>query len=157
MRVKIELAGPPRGKGRGRAFNTASGIRVFTDEKTRTYESQLRFAAQQQMAGNAPTVRPVTVSVVARFPIAPSWSKKKQAAAQAGEICPCSTPDVDNLLKILDALNGVVWVDDRQIVIAWVRKHYSDYPGLTVLVESIEHGPRFLEPVRTELPLLTAE
>jgi len=137
FRVVIELAGPPRGKGRGRAVSTPSGARVFTDDKTRTYESQLRFAGQQEMRNTLPTALPVKVTVEARFQIAASWSRKKRAAALGGQIRPTSTPDADNLLKILDALNGIVWVDDRQIVEATVRKIYSEHPGLTIAVEAI--------------------
>jgi Holliday junction resolvase RusA-like endonuclease len=138
IRVVIELAGPPRGKGRGRAVATSFGARVFTDDKTRRYEAQLRFAGQQEMAGRVPIAEPLAVTVEARFPIAPSWSKKKQTAALAGMLRPATTPDADNLLKCLDGLNGVVWVDDRQIVDATVRKVYSDRPGLTVTVEALQ-------------------
>lgn len=136
-RIVIELAGPPRGKGRGRAVATRFGARVFTDEKTRTYEAQLRFAGQQTMGHHAPIEGPLVVHVEARFPIAPSWPKKKRLAALAGALRPTTTPDADNLLKCADGLNGVVWVDDRQIVEAHIRKVYSDRPGLIVVVETI--------------------
>jgi Holliday junction resolvase RusA-like endonuclease len=138
--ITVELSGPPRGKGRGRATSTPAGTRVFTDSKTRTYEAQLRFAAQQEMNGTEPFAGPLSVAVEARFAIAPSWSRKKQKEALSGAIRPTSTPDADNLLKILDAFNGVVWVDDRQIVEAYVSKRYSDRPGLTVVVESRSRG-----------------
>lgn len=138
MRIVIDLAGPPRGKGRGRAVSTQHGARVFTDDKTRKYEARLGFAGQYEMAGRVPIAEPVSVTVEARFPIAASWSKKKQRDALAGLIRPATTPDADNLLKSLDGLNGVVWRDDRQIVDAVVRKIYSDRPGLTITVETLE-------------------
>lgn len=138
--ITIALDGPTRGKGRGRAVSTKFGARVFTDDKTRKYESQLRYAAQQVMAGRVPVQDPVRVYVEARFPIAPSWSRKRRATALAGGAWPCTTPDADNLLKCLDALNQVVWIDDRQIVDAHVRKVYSERPGLTILVETVEPG-----------------
>jgi Holliday junction resolvase RusA-like endonuclease len=47
-----------------------------------------------------------------------------------------SKPDFDNLAKIVgDALNKVAWLDDAQIAAAWVRKVYSDMPGLNVKFE----------------------
>lgn len=140
MRIVIELAGPPRGKGRGRAVATRFGARVFTDDKTRTYEAQLRFAGQQAMGRHAPIEGPLAVAVEARFPVAPSWPKKKRLAALAGALRPTTTPDADNLLKCLDGLNGVVFVDDRQIVDAHIRKIYSDRPGLTVTVDTLTFG-----------------
>src|SRR4051812_7926343 len=99
MRVEIYLAGPPRGKGRPRATVSKQGFaRVYPDDKTAKYESQLRYAAQQQMAGRPPTIQPVQVFVVATLPIADSWSKAKQAAARAGHIHPDTrgSGDVDN-------------------------------------------------------------
>jgi Holliday junction resolvase RusA-like endonuclease len=147
--ITIELAGPPRGKGRGRAVSTKFGARVFTDNKTRLYEAQLRYVGEEVMAGRAPIAIALRVDVVARFPIAQSWSKRKRADALAGSLRPCTTPDADNILKILDGLNNIVWVDDKQIVDATVRKIYSDRPGLTITVRPItgslfpaeEHAP----------------
>lgn len=138
LRLTIMLAGPPRGKGRPRAVSRQGFARVYTDEKTRKYEAQLRYAGQQQMSGRPPTAQPVAVHVEARFAVPQSWSRRKQEAALLGHLRPATTPDADNLLKALDSLNGVVWVDDRQIVEARVIKLYSDTPGLTVEVATLE-------------------
>ena len=49
------------------------------------------------------------------------------------------TPDVDNLAKIiLDAMNGIVYHDDKQIVCLTVKKRYcrvGDEPRTDVIVE----------------------
>jgi len=56
-----------------------------------------------------------------------SWSKKKKKSKD-GRYCD-NNADVDNYLKaILDSLNEVVYVDDRQIVEISARKIYSDQP-----------------------------
>jgi len=56
-----------------------------------------------------------------------SWSKKKKESKN-GQYCD-NNADVDNYLKaILDSLNEVVYVDDRQIVEISARKIYSDQP-----------------------------
>lgn len=138
MTVVIELAGTPRGKGRPRATVGHNGFaRVYTDEKTVRYEAQLRYAAQQRMAGRPPTAQPVSVTVEARFQVAASWSRKKQLAALAGHIRPTSVPDWENIAKVCDALNGVVWVDDRQVVEGVIRKVYAEAPALIVTVDTI--------------------
>jgi Holliday junction resolvase RusA-like endonuclease len=74
------------------------------------------------------------VDVIAVFPIAQSWAKKKQASALAGTEPPCVKPDHDNLAKSLDALNGIVWGDDKQIVFSRVFKIYGERPCLRVVV-----------------------
>tara|TARA_R110002110_G_scaffold265608_1_gene481483 strand:- start:475 stop:792 length:318 start_codon:yes stop_codon:yes gene_type:complete len=56
-----------------------------------------------------------------------SWSKKKKKLKN-GQYCD-NNADVDNYLKaILDSLNEVVYIDDRQIVEISARKIYSDQP-----------------------------
>lgn len=118
-------------------MSTKFGARVFTDNKTRLYEAQLRYVGEEVMAGRPPISVALRVDVVARFPVAQSWSKRKRADALAGTIRPCTTPDADNILKVMDGLNNIVWVDDRQIVDATVRKLYSERPGLTITVRPI--------------------
>jgi Holliday junction resolvase RusA-like endonuclease len=56
-----------------------------------------------------------------------SWSKKKKELKN-GQYCD-NNADVDNYLKaILDSLNEVIYVDDRQIVEIYAKKLYSDKP-----------------------------
>ncbi len=132
--IIIELAGPARGKGAGRAVSTARGPRIFTDSRTRTYEAQLRFAAQQAMGEIPPTREAVFVKIEVRIAVPLSWSKRARAQALAGEIYPVVKPDCNNFSKALDAFNGIVWVDDKQIVREIVEKRYADQPGLLVIV-----------------------
>jgi len=128
----IDLAGAPRGKGTGRAAPNHRG--VYQDAKTRSYEAQLRFAAMQAMEGEPPTPEAVEVEITAYIAVPSSWSKKKREAALSGALRPTVKPDCNNYSKALDALNGVVWVDDKQIVDERVRKLYSANPGLRIVV-----------------------
>ena len=73
-----------------------------------------------------------------RCAIPSSWSKKKQAAAEAGEVRPTGRPDLDNIVKLYaDAFNGVVWRDDSQVVRVVSEKRYSDRPGVLVTVMEV--------------------
>jgi len=134
--IVIELAGAPEGKGRPR-FVRATGF-AYTPAQTRKYESHLRLAAQDAMGDRVALEGPVRVTVVASFPVPTSWSGKKQREALAGRILPTIAPDADNLLKMLDAFNLVVWKDDRQIVDAHVIKRYDARPSLRVEVAAVE-------------------
>lgn len=132
--IVISLPGAPQGKGRPR-FVRATGI-AFTPAKTRSYESLLQGAAIDAMNGIRPLDGPVAVAVLAYFPVPASWSKRKREAALSGTTRPAKKPDADNLLKVLDSLNAVVFRDDAQIVDASVAKHYSDQPRLEVRVRA---------------------
>lgn len=141
--IRIELAGIPVGKARPR-FSVRSGFAVaYTPQKSRTYDENLEAAAARVMGGRAPLEGALAVHVFAVFPIPTSWPRKKQLKALSGEIRPCVKPDGDNILKQLDALNGIVFVDDKNIVDARVTKKYGERPRLVVVVSPIgeaNHG-----------------
>ncbi|MNH47634.1 Endodeoxyribonuclease RusA [compost metagenome] len=47
--------------------------------------------------------------------------------------------DADNCIKaVCDALNGVVWRDDVQVVKLFLTKKFSAVPGVTVRVVPLE-------------------
>ena len=129
------MDGQPVGKGRPR-FSRASGT-VYTPEKTARYEERLAWAAQSVMAGRPLLTGGLQVDIEAYMDIPKSKPKTFRAAALAGAIRPTTKPDPDNIAKMLDALNRVVWVDDSQIVTLNVRKHYSDRPRLQITVREI--------------------
>lgn len=135
--IEIVLAGPPMGKQRVRA--TKAG-HIYTPERTVNYEAALAFAAQQVMADRPLYDGPLAVMIEARTPIAESKPKKWRADALAGKIRPTKKPDLDNIAKMMDALNLIVWADDAQIVELSARKIYSDKPALVVRVEALGEG-----------------
>jgi len=123
--IVVELVDPPKGKGRPRA--TRAG-HVYTPLHTRKHEAALRFAAGEAMNGAPPLQGPISLTIIATFPIPTSWSKKKQRAALAGLVPHLSAPDADNIYKMTDAFNEVVWRDDRQVVEAVIKKAYGARP-----------------------------
>lgn len=132
----LELPGPPRGKGRPRFRIIGKGksqfVSTYTDAETRKYEDRLKVAAASQMGMGEPFDCPLSVKVEAFMPIPGSWSLKKQASAADGAIMPTTKPDADNIVKMLDALNKVVWRDDSAIVSLVVVKRYSVLPLLRI-------------------------
>ena len=133
--LTIELPGEPRGKGRPR-FSRQSG-RTYTDGATREYETNLRVLAGHVMGGRVPFQGALIVRVEAYFQPPASWSGKKRLAAQAGLVHHTTRPDADNLVKMLDALNTVVWLDDKQIVDLQLIKSYSDRPRYVIEVRAL--------------------
>ena len=132
--VRIEFPGLPRGKGRPRSriASTATGrafVHVYTDAKTVQYEKALAWQAKAAMRGRAPLAGPLAVRVFAMMPIPASWPRRDREAALAGTKFHMTTPDSDNLAKSIDALNGIVWLDDDQIVCLMVLKEYGADPG----------------------------
>ena len=87
---------------------------------------------------------PVTLRIVARFLPPKSVSKKRTKDMLAGQELPLKKPDIDNIVKVVaDALNGVAYHDDTQIVYVVTKKAYSAMEGLDITVEKysgIEDG-----------------
>jgi Holliday junction resolvase RusA-like endonuclease len=142
--IVIELDGVPQGKGRLRhrivrsranPMGYASG---YTPGKTRRYEEQLAAQAAYAMGNRSPIAGPVHVQVCAYVPVPKGWSKRKRTLALAGEIRPTVKPDWDNYAKVCDALNSVVWIDDKQVIDGLVQKFYSERPRLRIVVTEIE-------------------
>lgn len=136
MRLQFKVPGEPVGKGRPR-FVRATG-RTYTPEKTERYENLVKLAFIKEYPGVVPIDGPLAVTMVANFSIPKSWSKKKQALAIAGALRPTKKPDTDNIAKIKDALNGIAWRDDAQVVEEVISKYYAEVPSLTVIIETIE-------------------
>lgn len=132
--LTITVLGTPVAKARPRM--TRGGI-AFTPAKTRSYETYARLVAQEEMkaARIGMMEGPLRMTMRVDLPIPSSWSKRKQQQALTGEIRPCVKPDIDNFVKAaLDALNGVVFADDKQVVRLEASKRYSLQPKLVVTV-----------------------
>lgn len=132
--IKLTIPGKPLGKQRPRV--TRTGI-TYTPKKTVNYETLVKQLYiqnyfQKQLEG------PIKATITAYMYIPKSESKKRKAAMLANEIRPCKMPDWDNIGKIItDALNGLAYKDDKQIVDARVIKLYGDKPKVEVLLEEI--------------------
>lgn len=120
--ISFTIPGPPTGKGRPRV--TRSG-HAYTPQKTRNAEAHVKLLAGQAMAGRPPLEGPVHVCVSVRCTVPASWPLKRRYEAEFNRIRP-GKPDLDNVVKlIMDALNGVVVVDDKQVAVMTASKRYD--------------------------------
>ena len=136
-KIEIVLPGLPRGKARPRFTVRGKHAVAYTDKQTESFEGALRMAGNLAMAGRAPLEGALSLSMTAVFPVPASWSKKKRADALANEIRPIGKPDCDNILKTIDALNGIVWRDDSQVVKAGISKVYGVSPEIAITVSEV--------------------
>lgn len=133
--VWFVVPGNPAGKARPRMSKTGH---VYTPSGTRQREKEIAALAKEAMTRDChqrPFSGPVEVRIVARYPIPKSFTKAQRAAALKGEIFPTVKPDFDNVQKMAcDAMNGVVYADDKQVCSAYISKRYGENPGMTVCV-----------------------
>ena len=130
--IKIIIPGEPCGKGRPRFRRDGS---PYTPEKTANYETLVKWKYQQAAHGASFGDAPVEMVVCAYFKIPTSASKSKREQMRGRLLLPTKKPDADNILKIIaDALNGIAYHDDAQIVHADVYKCYSEEPRVEVAI-----------------------
>lgn len=143
--ITIDLPGEPRGKGRVRfRIITPKGKSPFAsfylDAETAGYEKALAQLARILMRSRPPLEGPLRVLATATFTPPASWSGAKKTRALAGVIRPTGKPDFDNIAKMLDALNKIVWVDDAQVVDGRALKVYGAQASLKIEVWEIAPG-----------------
>ena len=135
----FDVPGTPRGKQRPRVVRQNGRTISFTPEQTVTYENLVRWCYKTAEGKRFPDDMPLKVTIHAFFEIPKSASKKKRAQMLDGELRPTKKPDADNIAKIIcDALNGIAYRDDAQVVTCIINKRYSEEPSVSVEIEEIE-------------------
>ena len=137
--VTFEVPGDPHGKGRPKFARRGNFVQTYTDKKTASYEDLVRFHANIAMVDLAPLESAVAVYIYIKLAVPKSYSKKRTEACLSGLERPTKKPDWDNVAKsICDAMNGIVYMDDTQIVDAHVTKVYAANAGVDVGVKEIK-------------------
>lgn len=111
--IKFTVQGVPVSK---QSFRVANG-HGYRDPRVSAWQERVGWAAREAMQGRAPLTGEVIVWLYFRLP-----TRRRV--------------DGDNLSKgCLDAMNGIVWRDDRQAMELHVYKYDgSNDPGVTVVV-----------------------
>lgn len=134
----IIIPGEPCAQGRPR-FSTAGGyVKAYDPAKSRNYKAFVKLITQEEMKkqGWRYTELPIRVRIIAYMGVPASKSKKFKRAAILGEERPTKKPDVDNIFKsVTDAMSGIAYKDDKQIVSASIEKFYSDVPHTEIIIE----------------------
>lgn len=128
--MHFTVLGEPQGKARARTVkNQFTGQTMsYTPEKTVLYENLIKMEYQAQCGGKFfGKGVPVGIEVTCWY---------KQPKAKKKPMFPCKKPDMDNALKaVTDALNGVAWYDDAQVVVAQVYKLWAaEQPSVKVRI-----------------------
>lgn len=136
--ITFQVPGEAIGKQRPRATTIGGFARLYTPSKTVNYEGNVAWWAKQAMGERPLFEGPVAVTMEVWRAIPMSWSRKKHEDALSGRLMPTTKPDIDNVVKaVFDAINGVVWRDDVQVVQLRLTKAYARVPGVRVQVSEI--------------------
>lgn len=127
--LRIEGKAEPAGSKRG-FVNPKTGGVIITDanKKSKPWQQIVAAAARETMDGRPPFEGPLQLTVNFFF-VRPKTVKRNY---------PSVRPDTTKLLRGLeDALTGIVWRDDAQVVEQHAYKQYSYENCVYVTVEEI--------------------
>lgn len=120
---QLTIDGVPVAKGRPRLGRYGT----YTPKKTQEYEEYVKMCWVAKYGSIQPSEQPLEMNIVFYMPIPKSYSKKQRAEMLNGRIKHTKKPDIDNLIKsVLDALNGLAYADDSQIIKVTAVKRYAE-------------------------------
>ena len=128
--MEIVIYGEPVPQGRPKFARIGNHVHAYDPEKSKTYKQLVRFWVTQHLKKIddwKPFENALCVDLTFYLGIPTSWSKQKRIQAAQGVIRPIvRNGDIDNMVKaILDANNGLLWVDDCIITDLSARKRYT--------------------------------
>lgn len=142
--MKFTILGIPVPKQSARFRSVKMGDKTFVKsyQKKEVVENErnLAFDIKSKLPAD---FKPYTEALAARivfvFPPLSSWNKKQQSLFTSGVTLFKSTkPDLDNLQKIAcDAMQGVVYLNDSQIVDMHCTKIYGPVPMIEIEIKPL--------------------
>ena len=127
----LEVTPVPKGRPR-----FSRGV-VYTPAKTHKAEKDIRslLLCELRKTGVKITAKPVCVKMRFNYIYPRRLTKHDKLLADLDMLYKVSRPDIDNLVKLVcDAMNGLVYEDDNQVVKLFAEKVYSKREGIELKV-----------------------
>jgi Holliday junction resolvase RusA-like endonuclease len=116
----------------------ASKFGGYQPKSVTSYANLVKIMFMQKVKGFVPLTEFLDVTIEVYFipPKSVAKSKKKMAMVLSGKLRPTARKDCDNIAKnILDSLNKIAYIDDRQVTKLTVIKRYGDIAKTIVRIK----------------------
>lgn len=140
--TKILIPAEPVSQGRPRFARIGTHVAAYDPPASKQYKALVAQYARHQWQA-LPLDGPVRLRVVFYRPLQKSLTQAQRRRRMAGWERPIVKPDLDNYFKaVTDALKGICWKDDNQIVQVYMAKRYDDGQGprTEIELEEFAHG-----------------
>lgn len=135
--LSFTIKAVPQPQLRPRIASFGGHPHVYDPQSTRQFKRIVTKLASSEMGKTEPITGPIKVSLTFYRPVQQSLTKSEFDRRAVGDELPVVKPDLSNYLKATeDALNGVVWEDDRTITTEVIKKRYSTTPRITLKIWS---------------------
>lgn len=144
MDIEFVIYGEPMGKQRPKVSIRNGCPHAYTPKETLMYENKVAYA-YKEVAKDFIFDRNdlLSVSITAFFPLNKGdYGKKglnKSGRFKLDQIYAPTHKDIDNICKaVLDGLNGVAWLDDKQVcLLLGIKKWTQDSPRVEVHIGKV--------------------
>lgn len=141
MRIEFDIKPQAQSRPRTRVVMRQDGRPypvIYEASNCAAYKKALKVLALRQWR-NPSLAGPIKIEIVFKMQLPFKFNRSQKEDALQGLIVPASKPDGDNMEKaLLDAMNGLLWVDDKQIVSCKWNKVYSEKPGIILAFEEVK-------------------
>ena len=135
--LALSIPGKPIAQARPRFVRRGKFVATYNPQETEA--GRFVLSVMSQLPANfSPFKGPLNLLCTFCLQIPVTTSKKKKEAMLAGRILHTKRPDCSNYLKFIeDCMNGVVWLDDSQIVRINAEKVYAEAPSTEIVIEEL--------------------
>lgn len=138
MKLTFIVPGDPKAEPRHKSSIIAGRIHTYEPAAAKVEKGFIKFLAVDAMkkAEWVKSELPIKLNITAFIALTKSDRKNKKIVEKVkkGVYFPTKKPDVDNIAKLYqDAMNDLVYVDDKQIVESTVKKQYTLEAAYTLI------------------------
>ena len=160
IKYVFEVPGTPMAWKRARATVRFGHASMFEDKRQSSYKADIRSFLRKACGKPVASPCPFVLTISFEFPLlkgdynSKGEPNKHGKEKLCGEEKRCKKPDLDNLVKmVMDALNGVVWLDDSQVYRINIAKSYSDEPKTVICAMGIDNDQEKLPESFSQHPM----
>lgn len=145
--IHLWVYGKPAGSGSKTAYRTPKGKMIVTpaSKYQKPWQEAVKWSfLQSEYAKMIPLTEPLAVDITFILPRSKSHFGTGKNAGKlkiSAPMYPATRPDIEKLARSTnDALTGLVWKDDSQIVSLILQKIYGDRSGARIEIRKREAG-----------------
>jgi Holliday junction resolvase RusA-like endonuclease len=136
-RITFSVSGV-KGKGRPRASIIKGHPHIYTPKDTHDFEMHVATVYMLQGGFKFEEGLPLRISIRVFQAVPKGTSKANRKLMEEHRLRPMKLPDIDNVTKlVMDALNGVAYADDRQVVEIKAAKWYANENSMEITVSEV--------------------
>lgn len=136
--IKLTFDGEPVSAGRPRFARRGNYVSTYDPPKSKQAKQVIASLAKKEATGEL-IEGPIMVEAYFYKAMPKAFSKTKKKQGIDGTLRPVTKPDTDNYVKLLlDAINGIFYKDDNQVVDVIGHKYYTDKPRTEIIITSLD-------------------